>query len=65
MPREVYGIPDAMRNRNKYDIKPEDNMPQRVYGVPNPQTKYDIKPEENVPQKVYGVPFFDNKNTKK
>ncbi len=24
--------------KDKYDIKPEDNMPQRVYEVPNPQT---------------------------
>ena len=23
-----------MRNKNKYDIKPEDNIPQKVYGVP-------------------------------
>lgn len=68
MPREVYGIPDFIRNRNvdKYDVKPENNVPQRVYGVPNAmQNKYDINPENNVPQKVYGVPDFINKNTKK
>lgn len=47
----------------KYNINSEDNIPQRVYGVPSPTKvsdndltdKYEVSPEENVPQKVYGV----------
>ena len=46
-------------NKNKYDVKPENNNPQRVYGVPNrydQKAKYDIKPERNEPRLVYGPP---------
>lgn len=38
VPREVYGIPDFIREKRKqekYDIKPEDNVPQKVYGIPD------------------------------
>lgn len=63
MPREVYGIPDFIRNKDKYDIKPEDNVPQKVYGIPN--NKYDINPENNVPQRVYGIPNISDINSRK
>lgn len=39
---------------SNYDVNPEDNQPQLVYGIPD-QNKYDIKPEDNRPQKVYGI----------
>ena len=50
---------------NKYNIDPSDNVPQKVYGVPNydfsqdkneNKEKYDINPEDNVPREVYGIP---------
>ncbi len=41
VPYEVYGIPDAIKNRMKYNINPEDNVPQKVYGVPNSSDKID------------------------
>ena len=46
-------------NNKKYDIKPEDNIPQKVYGVPNrdnQEAKYDIDPRDNAPRIVYGSP---------
>lgn len=46
-------------NKKKYDIKPEDNIPQKVYGVPNrdnQEAKYDIDPRDNAPRLVYGPP---------
>ncbi len=47
-------------NKNKYDVKPENNRPQKVYGVPNVmkdlEAKYDINPRFNEPQVVYGPP---------
>ena len=49
-------------NKKKYDVKPENNRAQRLYGVPNTdqqEAKYDIKPEENAPQKVYGVKSYN------
>lgn len=57
----------------EYDINPEENIPQKVYGIPdflkeNKQDnskKYDIEPEENVPREVYGIPDFIRDNNKK
>lgn len=48
----------------KYNINPEDNMPQIVYGPPpsmiekedKTKEKYEIEPEDNVPREVYGIP---------
>ena len=41
--------------KDKYNIEPEDNIPQEVYGIPNSmmENKYNIEPEDNIPQKVY------------
>ena len=35
IPREVYGIPDFMRQKDNYEIQPENNLPQKLYGIPN------------------------------
>ena len=54
--------------KDKYDIKPEDNVPQKVYGIPDfirNKDKYDIQPEDNVPQKVYGIPNISDINSRK
>ena len=52
--------------KDKYNIEPEDNIPQEVYGIPNSmmENKYNIEPEDNIPQKVYGVPnsMMENKS---
>ena len=42
----------------KYNIKPKDNIPQKVYGTPDSMKneKYDVNVEENRPQIVYGIP---------
>lgn len=48
-------------NKNsKYDIKPEDNHPAKLYGVylpeeEMPSNNYNIEPEDNIPAKIYGV----------
>lgn len=46
--------------KNKYDIKPENNRPQIVYGPPqfmiDKNKKYNVEPDENVPREVYGIP---------
>lgn len=56
--------------KDKYDVKPEDNVPQFVYGIPDfmkeeykkeADKKYDVKPEDNVPYEVYGIPDFKKK----
>lgn len=54
-------------NLKKYEIAPEQNVPQKVYGVPNnmPNSKYDINPENNVPQRVYGIPNLNDINARK
>ena len=60
--------------KNKYDVKPEENVPQFVYGIPDfmkeklkkeADKKYDVKPEENVSQAVYGIPDFKMKELEK
>lgn len=52
----------GVENPDKYNVIPKDNVPQRVYGVPNSMNKkYDIQPEKNIPQKVYGIPDGMNK----
>ncbi len=56
--------------KDKYDVKPEENVPQFVYGIPDfmkeeykkeVDKKYDVKPEDNVPYEVYGIPDFKKK----
>jgi len=46
--------------KNKYDIEPENNRPQIVYGPPqfmiDKDKKYDVDPKDNVPREVYGIP---------
>lgn len=52
----------GVENPDKYNVPPKDNIPQRVYGVPDSMNKkYDIQPEKNIPQKVYGIPDGMNK----
>lgn len=42
-----------------YDIKPEQNVPREVYGIPRPRNNtYDVKPEDNLPECVYAPPKF-------
>lgn len=52
--------------REKYGIKPEENIPREVYGVARPpkneRDQYNIKPERNIPAKVYGIPRPDEDN---
>lgn len=61
--KEVNNVNSTEKYNEKYDIKPEDNRSQIVYGPPqfmlDENKKYNVDPEDNVPQKVYGVPNFD------
>ena len=58
--KEVNNVNSTEKYNEKYDIKPEDNRPQIVYGPPqfmlDENKKYNVDPEDNVPQKVYGIP---------
>ena len=63
--KEVNNVNNIEIYNEKYDIDPEDNEPQKVYGIPDvmrkqwkekTNKKYDIEPEDNEPQKVYGIP---------
>ena len=63
--KEVNNVNNIEIYNEKYDIDPEDNEPQKVYGIPdamrkqweeNANKKYDVDPEDNEPQKVYGIP---------
>lgn len=50
---------DMYQMSKKYNVKPENNVPYEVYGIPDVDlnlSKYNIDPENNVPQKVYGIP---------
>lgn len=61
--KKYFNVNIYVKEGNKYDIDPEDNMPREVYGIPDSminKKKYEVKPEENIPQRVYGVPnMFD------
>lgn len=66
--KQYFDVEDYMKKINKYNIEPEENVVQFVYGVPDWETiklndeiekekdKYNVKPEENIPYEVYGVP---------
>lgn len=55
--KKYFNVDYFIKDNDKYDIQPEDNVPYEVYGIPDFQKKnYDVKPEDNVPQRVYGVP---------
>ncbi len=57
-------IKEFLKNRKKYDIKPEDNVPQEVYGPPEYfNKKYEIEPKDNVAQCVYGPPEYFKKKS--
>ena len=69
--KEVNNVNNIEIYNKKYDVDPEDNEPQKVYGIPDAMRKqweektnkkYDIEPEDNEPQIVYGVPNFDYLN---
>lgn len=54
IPREVYGIPNFMRNNDKNDIKVEDNVSQKIYDVSNNMPNSDfIKP-------IYDTMFMES-----
>ena len=59
---KYFNVKHFMKDEEKYDVNPEDNVPREVYGIPDfirekrKQNQYDINPEDNVPQKVYGIP---------
>lgn len=65
--KKYFNVDYFIKDNEKYDIKPEDNVPYEVYGIPDFKKKnYDVKPEENVPQRVYGVPnaMLNNNDSK-
>lgn len=55
---------DSNNNLNKYNISPENNASQKVYGTPDSMRRrnYDINPEDNQAQIVYGPPEFIRNN---
>lgn len=46
---------DLFRRNNKYNVKPSENVPEFVYGIPDIE-KYNVCPDDNVPREVYGIP---------
>lgn len=49
------------KKKNKYDVKPEENIPAKLYGVylpeedTNQNNDYDVQPQDNIPVDLYGV----------
>lgn len=70
---QYFNVEEYMKKINKYNMEPEDNVIQFVYGVPDWNTiklndkmekeldEYNIKPEENIPYEIYGVPDSSRK----
>lgn len=70
---QYFNVEEYMKKINKYNIEPEENVIQFVYGVPDWNTiksndkmkeeldKYNIKPDENIPYEIYGVPDSSRK----
>ena len=41
-------------NNVNYDVNPEKNIPQKIYGIMT-QPEEEFIPEDNIPREIYGV----------
>lgn len=49
---------NLFRKKSKYNVKPKNNIPREVYGIPSP-SKFDAKPEDNIEEIVYEIKVKD------
>ena len=66
--KKYFEVDKHITNSTKYDVKPEDNVPREVYGIPNPFSKTIKKcpycGSSEVLEYLYGEPAYDYDKSK-